>query len=226
MYEFWEAEMLMKSLQNHQTGNSLSPTMISFMRFNIRSAITFKSLLETCLGNKTNQCVKQIIHTMGVLRGKVLRKGLVRPYPHDTARNCSSQTATWDKECWGSLGHQALQQVLGCNDQKGKKDTCSALKGTFKCSYSAFPTCTASFKIPRGCSFPTPSMPGVWWVWTPPCSHNPWSSSQGPHSFLSLSSLSPSIAPPPSDFTWCVPAILPPANTPHRSSSLPHLLLV
>lgn len=94
---------------------------------------------------------------MGVLRANVLRKGLARPYPHDTARNCSSQTATGDNEYRGSLGHQALQLVLGCNDQKSIKDSCSGLKGNLKRSHLAS-ICTASFKIPCGYSFPTLSM--------------------------------------------------------------------
>ena len=73
----------------------------------------------------------------------------------------------------GSLGgRQALQQVLGCKDQKSKKQYWLCPQGELQVPQEelqvftlSLPARTASFKMPCGCAFPnTLHASGVWQV--------------------------------------------------------------
>ena len=112
---------------------------------------------------------------LGLFLGTILRKGLMRPHPCDTAGSFSEETATGENEYRRSVGCQALQWRWGCNDQErkgSKKALAPCLKGNLKSSQEAFPAHTrddtAASKIPY--SFPNTLLTsGLWGVQALPC---------------------------------------------------------
>ena len=106
---------------------------------------------------------------MGVLRGKILRKGLVRPHSHGHSKKLGQSDYNWGEwilAVWGDARHYS--RCWDARIRKAKNSTGSALKGNFKClkknfkcSHSAFPLAQLPSKCLVAVLFPTPSMPQV-----------------------------------------------------------------